>query len=163
MTFFLHENLYRDLAPAANRLITLCGAGALGANLAETLARMGLQRLRVIDQDRIEAHNLSTQPWQQQDIGAPKTRILANMLYRTAGTRIEAQHITLNEDNATLLLQGSAVVIDAFDNRPARAAVAAATAASGVPCLHIALGGRGDYGCGLWDDAYRIDEGGAAL
>jgi len=60
MTFFLHEARYRDLAPAAERLVTICGAGALGANLAETLARMGLHKLRVIDYDRISAHNLST-------------------------------------------------------------------------------------------------------
>jgi hypothetical protein len=26
----------------------------------------------------------------------------------------------------------------------------------GIPCLHLALGGDGDYGCGLWDDAYVI-------
>lgn len=34
------------------------------------------------------------------------------------------------------------------------AAVAAAAAAAGIPCLHIALAASGDYGCGLWDGAY---------
>src|SRR5688572_22041346 len=87
MTFFLHEVRYRDLRPAAERQITICGAGALGANLAETLAGMGLRRLRVIDRDRVEAHNLSTQPWVQQDIGGHKARVLANALYRAVGTR----------------------------------------------------------------------------
>jgi hypothetical protein len=88
MTFFLHENLYRDLTPAADRLITICGAGALGANLAETLARMGLRRLRAIDRDRVAAHNLSTQPWTQQDVGASKARVLAAALYRAVGARV---------------------------------------------------------------------------
>src|SRR4051812_14682189 len=103
MSFFLHETRYRDLAPAADRLITICGAGALGANLAETLARMGLRRLRVIDHDRIEAHNLSTQPWVQQDIGEPKARVLANMLYRAVGARVEAQPTTFTTGNAGAL------------------------------------------------------------
>ena len=164
MSFFLHEARYRDLAPAADRLVTICGAGALGANLAETLARMGLRCLRVIDHDRIAAHNLSTQPWVQQDVGGLKARVLANMLYRAVGARVEAQPTTLTADNAGALLSGSAVVVDAFDNLRSRAAVDAAAGAVDTPCLHIALGTAGDYGCGLWDRAYLpvVDAGGAA-
>jgi molybdopterin-synthase adenylyltransferase len=154
MTFFLHEARYRDLTPAAHQLVTICGAGTLGANLTETLARMGLQRLRVIDRDRIEAHNLSTQPWVQQDIGAPKARTLAAALYRAVGARVEPQHVELTHENAERLLSGSAVVVDAFDNLPARAAVAGACRVMAIPCLHIAVAATGDYGCGLWGDAY---------
>jgi molybdopterin-synthase adenylyltransferase len=154
MTFFLHEQIYRDLAGIADRQVTICGAGALGANLAETLARMGLRRLQVIDRDRVAAHNLSTQPWTQQDIGAPKARTLAAALYRAVGARVEPQQIELTPANAARLLADSAVVIDAFDNIPARAAVAAACGRLGVACLHIAIAATGDYGCGLWDDAY---------
>ena len=164
MSFFLHEARYRDLAPAADRLVTICGAGALGANLAETLARMGWGRLRVIDHDRIAAHNLSTQPWVQQDIGELKARVLANMLYRAVGARVEAQPITLTTDNASALLSGSTVVVDAFDNLPSRAAVGAAAGAIDIPCLHIALGDAGDYGCGLWDRAYLpVMDAGSAM
>ena len=155
MSFFLHETRYRDFAPAVDRLITICGAGALGANLAETLARMGLRQLRVIDHDRIEAHNLSTQPWAQQDIGGQKARVLANALYRAVGARVEAHATTLSAANAPTLLQGSTVVVDAFDNIASRAAVGAAADALGVPCLHIALGGTGDYGCVLWNSTYQ--------
>jgi hypothetical protein len=157
MSFFMHETRYRDLAPAADLLVTICGAGALGANLAETMARMGLRRLRVIDRDRVEAHNLSTQPWLQQDVGAQKARVLANALYRAAGARVEAQATELTPANAGALLQGSYVVVDAFDNLPSRAAVGAAAAGLAVACLHIALGGAGDYGCGLWDGSYMPD------
>jgi molybdopterin-synthase adenylyltransferase len=109
----------------------------------------------VIDRDRIEAHNLSTQPWLQQDVGAPKARVLAGALYRAVGARVEPQHVELTQANAAALLKQSLVVVDAFDNLPARRAVAEASASLGVACLHIALGGAGDYGCGLWDDAYQ--------
>ncbi len=158
MSFFVHEHIYRDLTPAADKLVTICGTGALGANLAETLARMGLRRLRVIDRDRVEAHNLSTQPWAQQDIGAPKARVLANTLYRAVASRVEPHYTALTRANAASLLSGSAVIVDAFDNIPSRAAVNAAAAALGVPCLHIAIGLGGDYGCGLWDNAYKTDD-----
>lgn len=159
MSFFLHERIYRDLTPVAGKLIVICGAGALGANLAETLARMGMNRLRVIDRDRVEAHNLSTQPWMQQDVGAPKARVLAATLYRAVGARVEAHQTELTDANATNLMRDSAVIVDTFDNPPARMAVARAAADLGVPCLHLALGGDGDYGCGLWDDAYRLPAG----
>jgi hypothetical protein len=148
--------MYRDLAPVTDRLVTICGAGALGANLGETLARMGLRRVRVIDRDRVEAHNLSTQPWTQQDIGAAKARVLASALYRAVGARVEAQHVELTPTNAATLLKNSAVVVDAFDNIFARQAVAKAASVLDVPCLHLALGGAGDYGCGLWNEHYVL-------
>ncbi len=157
MSFFLHERRYRDLSPALDRLVTICGAGALGANLAETLARMGLRQLRVVDRDRVEAHNLSTQPWTQQDVGAPKARVLAAALYRAVGARVDPRHVELTPANAASLLAGSALVVDAFDNLPARRAVADAALALGAPCLHLALATTGDYGCGLWDMAYHTE------
>jgi molybdopterin-synthase adenylyltransferase len=155
MSFFLHEQIYRNLRAITDHRVTICGAGALGANLAETLARMGLRQLRVIDRDRVEPHNLSTQPWIQQDIGAPKVGALATALYRAVGARVEPQHVELTPENAVRLLAGSAVVVDAFDNLTARAAVAEACRKLEIACLHIGLGSGGDYGCGLWDDQYR--------
>jgi tRNA A37 threonylcarbamoyladenosine dehydratase len=44
-----------------NLPVTVCGAGALGAN-TESLARSGFGQLTVVDRDRIEERNLSTQP-----------------------------------------------------------------------------------------------------
>ena len=158
MSIFYHEALHRgpDLLDRVRGVaITVCGAGALGANLLETLARMGLRRLRAIDRDRVAAHNLSTQPWQQQDVGTPNARALATALYRAVGARVEAQHVEMTPRNAVRLLGGSAVVVDAFDNLPARLAVAEACRSLNTPCLHIGLGDGGDYGCGLWDDAYQ--------
>jgi hypothetical protein len=159
MSFFLHETHYRDLTSVSGQLVTICGAGAIGANLAETLARMGLRALRVIDRDRVEAHNLSTQPWYEQDVGAPKARVLAGALHRAVGARLDARHAELGDANAAQLLAGSAVVVDAFDNLPSRGSVAHAAAQARAACLHLALGPQGDYGCGLWDDTYPLAQG----
>ena len=159
MSFFLHEQVYRDLGAAAERQVTVCGAGALGANLVETLARMGLRRLRAIDRDRVEPRNLSTQPWAQQDVGVPKVRALATALYRAVGARVDPQHVELTPENAARLLAGSAVVVDALDNLAARATVAETCGRLGMPCLHVALSDGGDYGCGLWDAAYPAASG----
>ncbi|MEM7039074.1 MAG: ThiF family adenylyltransferase, partial [Bacteroidota bacterium] len=88
MSRIFHEELYRSvdaLRKMKDFRVTICGAGALGANIAESLVRAGFQRLKVIDMDRIEERNLSTQPYQRADIGAYKVKILGNMLYRAVG------------------------------------------------------------------------------
>ncbi len=153
---FFHEERHATLAPFADKHITSCGAGALGGNLAETLARMGFTRLKIIDKDRVEMRNLSTQPYSRAEVGAPKARALANMLYRTVQAKIEPIVVELTPVNSEDLLQGSALVIDAFDNRVARAAVSETTRTLQMPCLHIGFSSDGLYGNGLWEPHYQV-------
>jgi hypothetical protein len=155
---FFHEERHADLAPIADRLVTVCGAGALGGNVAETLARMGMRRLRLIDRDRVEMRNLSTQPYSRAEVGASKARALANSLYRAVGARVEAAVAALTDENAAALLRQSALVVDAFDNRAARSSVSAAAHAHALPCLHIGFSGDGLYGSGVWEPRYRVPD-----
>ncbi len=155
---FFHEERHATLAPYAGQLITVCGAGTLGANLCETLARMGFARLRVIDKDRIEARNLSGQPYSRGEVGAPKARALATMLYRAVQARVEPLAVELTAGNASQLLAGSAIVIDAFDNVPSRAIVSQTTQADGFPCLHIGFSPDGLYGNGIWEPHYQVPQ-----
>lgn len=153
---FFHEERHARLSGFAEKLMTICGVGTLGGNLAETLARMGFAQLRIIDQDRVEMRNLSVQPYSRAEVGAPKARALANTLYRAVQARVEAQIITLTGENASALLQGSALVIDAFDTSAARAAVSATTRLLSLPCLHIGFSADGLYGNGQWEPHYQI-------
>lgn len=155
---FFHEERHASLAPFATQLITICGAGTLGANLAETLARMGFTRLRLIDRDRVEARNLSVQPYSRAEIGAPKARAMANMLYRAIQARVEPQITELTAANAPDLLHESALVVDAFDNYLARAAVSFETRTTEIPCLHIGFSPDGLYGSGLWEPDYQVPQ-----
>src|SRR5438034_9263695 len=119
MSIYYHEQLYHSaelMARVREIAVTVCGAGALGANITENLARQGFATLRVIDRDRIEERNLSTQPYYRSDIGAFKAKILANALYRALGVAVDARAEALTAANAGKLLTGSALVIDTFDN-----------------------------------------------
>ncbi|HYT33887.1 MAG TPA: ThiF family adenylyltransferase [Ktedonobacteraceae bacterium] len=156
---FFHEERHASLAPFADKLITICGAGTLGGNLAETLARMGFTHLKLIDKDRVETRNLSTQPYSRAEVGGPKARTLANMLYRAVQAKIEPAVIELTSANSEDLLRGSALVVDAFDNRAARAAVSETARALQYPCLHIGFSPDGLYGSGLWEPHYEIPHG----
>ena len=153
---FFHEERHASLISYASQRITICGAGTLGANLTESLARMGFTQLRLVDKDRVEARNLSVQPYSRAEIGAPKARALANTLYRAVQAKIEPHAIELTPANASELLKGSVLVVDAFDNHLARAAVSQATHAVRQPCLHIGFSPDGLYGSGAWEPDYRV-------
>ncbi len=157
MSIFFHEQLYRTDAVMAKLKefpVTICGAGALGANLAENLARAGFGKLKVLDRDRIEERNLSTQPYYRSDIGAFKARILANNLYRAIGTKVEAETKELTATNAAQLLKGSGLIVDAFDNSISRQAVKDYGDRTGTICLHTGL--SADYAEVIWNEVYRV-------
>jgi molybdopterin/thiamine biosynthesis adenylyltransferase len=157
MNSFYHEQLYRTpalMARLGECYVTVCGAGALGANIAESLARMGFRRLRVVDRDRIEERNLSTQPYYRSDAGASKARVLANALYRALGVEVDARNVELTGANAPKLLDGSALVVDVFDNSAGRRVLKEYAEGASVPCLHAGL--VGDYAEVIWNEIYRV-------
>lgn len=157
MSILFHEQLYRSnavMAKLKNYSVTICGAGALGANIAENLARSGFEKLAVIDRDRIEERNLSTQPYYRSDVGAFKAKILANNLYRAIGTKVEAKTKELTPENATQLLKDSQLIIDVFDNSVARQAVKDYADQLSIPCVHAGL--AAGYAEVIWNDVYRV-------
>lgn len=157
MSFLFHEQLYRTSAvmKQLNDIpVTICGAGALGANIAESLARSGVSQLTVIDCDRIDERNLSTQPYFREDVGAKKVTLLENHLYQAIGLEMTAVPKRLSPTNAGRLLQSAELVIDAFDNSEGRQSVADTCWVLQIPCLHAGL--FSDYGEVLWNEVYQI-------
>ena len=153
---FFHEQLHRTpalMAKFKDFPIAICGAGALGANLTENLARSGFGKLRVIDKDRIEERNLSTQPYYRSDVGAYKAKILTNSLYRALGIAVDGRSQELTPSNVKQLLNGSALVVDCFDNSIARQIVTD-YCATHTPCLHVGL--ASDYAEIIWNQLYRV-------
>ena len=153
--FFYHEQLHRSaevMRRVREQPVTVCGAGALGANVVESLARAGFARLRVIDRDRVEERNLSTQPYYRADVGAQKAKMLANNLYRALGVKVEARAEELDGRSAEKLLEG--LVVDAFDNSASRRAVKEACEAKNLACLHAGL--AADYAEVIWNEHYRV-------
>ena len=75
-----------------------------------------------------------------------------------AGARPNASALSseLTAANAPELLKESALVVDAFDNHSARAAVSQVTRAAHLPCLHIGFSPDGLYGSGVWEPDYQV-------
>jgi len=154
--FFHEQRGGRDLRNC-DILVCICGCGAIGANLAEALARMGILYMRLIDCDRVDMRNLSTQPWWRIDVGQLKARLLSGLLYRAAGCRAEAITERLTDDNASKLLRDAGLVVDCFDNSASRKAVQNAARKKNIPCLHVGFSGDG-YGEVIWDEFYTVPD-----
>lgn len=154
---FHHETLYRGDAHFAKLSacqVTICGVGAVGSNLADNLARQGMTKLRAIDRDRVEEHNVSTQLYGENEIGAWKVEALRNRLFRNVGIEIDAVRKELTAANARPLLKDANLIVDALDNAGARSAVQEVARLAGIPCLHVGL--YEDYFEAVWDETYRV-------
>jgi molybdopterin/thiamine biosynthesis adenylyltransferase len=154
---FHHEALYRGqdaLERLAQVQIVVCGAGAVGSNLVDSLVRQGFQRLTVVDFDRVEAHNVGTQTYAESDVGAFKVEVLQAEVFRAVGIEIQAVRKQLTDRNVVKFLRGADLVIDGFDNHESRALVTEHCQTNGIPCLHVGL--NADYAEVLWNENYRV-------
>ena len=69
-----------DLVPAerlASQTVTLIGVGAIGRQVALQLASIGAQHLTLIDFDRVERTNVTTQAYRHDQIGLTKVAATA--------------------------------------------------------------------------------------
>src|SRR4051794_25909755 len=52
--------------------VTIVGVGAIGRQVALQLASLGVKALRLVDFDRVETTNVTTQGYRSADLGMPK-------------------------------------------------------------------------------------------
>lgn len=96
--------------------IVIVGAGGLGSRIAEMLARPELE-LHIIDDDRVEAHNLRQGIFTQQHIGARKAEVVAFLVARKGGQATWDDHALTDSPDFTEY----DLVVDALDNHASRA------------------------------------------
>lgn len=98
----------------------VCGCGALGSVLANTLARAGVGHLRIVDRDFLELNNLQRQVlYDEEDVaaGLPKAVAAAAKL-RKINSKIEIEEVVadVQPGNITELADGVDVIVDGTDN-----------------------------------------------
>jgi tRNA A37 threonylcarbamoyladenosine dehydratase len=154
--FFYHESLYRGveaLEKLEQTRLVVCGAGAVGSNLTNNLARQGIKRIAIIDYDRVEPHNIGAQTYTESDIGMFKVDAVQSELFRIVGVEINAVRQKLTEKNAAKLLKDASLVVDGFDNYASRKIVTDYCKQTDTPCLHVGL--SADYAEILWNKNYQ--------
>ncbi len=98
----------------------ICGCGALGSVLANTLARAGVGKLRIVDRDFLELNNLQRQVlYDEADVRAalPKAVAAAEKL-RRINRQIEIEPIVADVEagNILSLCDGCDIILDGTDN-----------------------------------------------
>lgn len=151
---FEHEEAYRGketLEKISKTNILVCGIGALGSNLVDNLARQGFKRISVIDFDRVEEKNISTQVWSMNDVGKTKVQALCDRMFEVADIDVFPFYKKLDKSNLNKIIKDHDVVVDCFDNHESRLLL------KGVAnCLHIGL--AADYCEIVWDDKYVVPQ-----
>lgn len=115
----LHESLFHDLSQITDQPIAILGCGAIGSNLALSLVRRGFSNFYLLDKDRAEQHNISTQAYTDTDIGLLKSHNLQGMLL-DVNAQIQIESDKRDITNIKSVNKNFTVVIDAFDNKAAR-------------------------------------------
>lgn len=100
--------------------VFICGCGALGSVLANTLARAGVGHLRIVDRDFLELNNLQRQVlYDEQDVaaGIPKA-IAAQQRLQHINSQIEIEAIVADVDHTNVgrFVQDVDVILDGTDN-----------------------------------------------
>jgi tRNA A37 threonylcarbamoyladenosine dehydratase len=157
MKTLVHEEVYRGsglMGKLATQPITLCGAGAIGSNLADNLVRQGFGVLSVIDMDRVEDHNRNNQIWSSRDVGQFKAITLRNHIFNTMKVIVHAIPKKLIEGNVEKLINPKSIVVDGFDNPESRKLLRDHCRDTEIDCLHLGL--AADFAEITWNEVYRI-------
>jgi len=148
------------------RRVVVVGCGSVGSAVADALARTGTGHLTLVDDDAVEAANLSRTVYTRHDIGRGKVDALAEHV-RRIDPRIRVRTRRRRVDDAASWLVAdigaSHLVIAATDDPTAQLVIDDAAWTAGVPALFVGLtaGARGGetlvvvprrtvcYGCAL--------------
>lgn len=106
----------------SKKTVAVAGCGGLGSNAAAALARAGIGKLIIADNDIVELSNLNRQYFFLADVGRRKTdAISAHLLAINPGLHLEMHFVELTGENVPGLFAGADLLIEAFDRAESKA------------------------------------------
>jgi len=135
-------SLEEQLQLAKSRVVVV-GAGGLGGHVILLLARLGIGYLVVVDNDVFDETNLNRQALcSMMALGKSKSEEAVELVGSiNPGVNVIPYQAKLESANATEILAGAHVVVDALDNVSDRLVLESATKRLGIPMVHGALAG----------------------
>lgn len=94
---------------------TIVGCGGIGSFTAFALAKLGVQRLELVDHDVVDEHNVPNQLYEPQDVSASKVEALAHRIWMSTHNDVQV-HEHLLQEGVPL----NDVVVSALDSMSAR-------------------------------------------
>lgn len=142
------------------KTVTIVGVGALGSHVIQALRNLP-DDLKVIDFDRVESKNCSSQFHSKTAVGKSKVQSLQQTMSFLFGRKLTVVPHKLTADNYTQLLGDSSLLIDCLDNAEGRRLVQGYASRTNTPCVHGGLDANGSFGRVVWTEDFVIDEGAA--
>ncbi len=123
-----------------NSCAVIIGCGALGTTVATILVRAGVGKIRIIDRDFIEYHNLQRQVlFDEDDLrnNLPKAIAAERHLKRVnSSVEIEGVVADVNYTNIERLIRSADVVLDGLDNLETRFLINDGCLKHGIPWVY---------------------------
>ncbi|MGC9105220.1 MAG: HesA/MoeB/ThiF family protein [Thermoprotei archaeon] len=122
----------------------IAGCGALGSSLVESLARIGIGKLVLIDADVVEIGNLSTtHMYTTDDVGRPKVDVCRDHVSRiNPEVEVEVHHDILDRNNVEDYVSKVDVVFDGLDSLYVRLLLNDACVKLGKPFFYAGISGE---------------------
>ncbi len=123
------------------KAVLVAGLGGLGCSAAESLARLGIGKLYLLDHDTVDLPALNRQIfYSYKDVGRPKTEVAAERL-KDLLPDLEVVPIRKELDETFELPEDVSAVVDAFDNWRSRFLLEKICAKKGVFFVHAGIYG----------------------
>lgn len=163
---FIHEQEHRGreaMEALGEAFVVILGVGSLGSNLAENLVRQGVRRIYLVDNDRIEPHNIN-QNFTERDIGSYKVNAEEHRLYEI-DSMLSIMRFThrVTDENIAKLTRRPAdwrsapmIWVDTFDNSVSRGLVKEFCEQYHIECLHVGM--ADGFGEVKWNEEYIVPE-----
>ena len=123
--------------------VLLCGCGALGSVLADTLVRAGVGFIRLVDRDFVELSNLQRQVlFDEQDVAGhlPKA-VSAALKLRRINSDVTIEPIVADIDYTNILqfAEGVDLILDGTDNFEIRFLINDVSLETGIPWIYAGV------------------------
>ena len=142
---YSRQVLFPGIGPEGQRRLgagsaVVVGCGALGTVAASALVRAGVGRVRIVDRDFIEAHNLQRQIlFTERDIAEnlPKAEAAERHLREAnSAVRVEGVVADFSQANAETLVEDADVIVDGLDNFETRFLINDVALKKGIPWIY---------------------------
>ncbi|MCJ7646139.1 ThiF family adenylyltransferase, partial [bacterium] len=123
--------------------VVVAGAGGLGGTVTELLARMGVGQLIVVDGDSFEDSNINRHLLcHEKNLGQNKSIAAVERVRQiNSGVEVTSFSKDVTEENASQLIKGANVIVDALGEIVPRFILEAAAKREGIPLVHGAIAG----------------------
>jgi len=142
---YSRQAIFPGIGPEGQRRLgksfaVVIGCGGLGSHIAAALVRAGVGRVRVVDRDFIEYHNLHRQDlFDEADIrrGLPKAAAAERHLRQiNSSVQVEGIVADANHTNIEELVSGADIIMDGLDNFEGRFLINDVALKRGIPWVY---------------------------